>query len=187
MSMLVNAGLGVGPRGPSSPTGGRIVKRKLLDGTAKEINKSGRYTTRATRKEPVEKDRTRVSRDESVNSSDVEVATIEKVWELLAEYRSEFQGLKETLKEQNQIIRDQQEIIRKQKEEAEKQEKTNRELNLQWEDIAQQMRDQLKHVQQLEATIVGSAVTPPSTFAEVARSFSRRELYGKEEKVTKKE
>ncbi|KJZ67985.1 hypothetical protein HIM_12627 [Hirsutella minnesotensis 3608] len=156
---------------PPSPTGGGIVKRKLLDGTAKEINKSGRYATRATRKEPVEKDRTRVSRDESVNSSDVELATIEKVWELLAEYRSEFQGLKETLKEQNQIIRDQQEIIRKQKDEAEKQEKTNRELSLHWEDITQQMRDQLKHVQQqLEATIVGSAVTPPSTFAEVARS-----------------
>ncbi|KJZ68744.1 hypothetical protein HIM_11864 [Hirsutella minnesotensis 3608] len=47
----------------------------------------------------------------------------------------------------------------------------NREVNLRWEDIAQQMRDQLKQVQQqLEATIVGSAVTPPSTFAEVARS-----------------
>ncbi|KJZ70171.1 hypothetical protein HIM_10431 [Hirsutella minnesotensis 3608] len=99
------------------------------------------------------------------------MAAIEKVWELLAEYRAEFQGLKETLKEQNQIIRDQQEIIRKQKEEAEKQEKTNRELSLHWEDITQQMRDQLKRVQQqVEATIVSSAVTPPSTFAEVARS-----------------
>ncbi|XP_044720168.1 endonuclease-reverse transcriptase domain-containing protein [Hirsutella rhossiliensis] len=87
------------------------------------------------------------------------------------EEREHQQRLKETLNGQNEIIRDQQEIIRKQKEEAEKQEKTNQELILQWEDIKQQMRDQLKHVQQqLEATIVGSAVTPPSTFAEVARS-----------------
>ncbi|KAM4062556.1 endonuclease-reverse transcriptase domain-containing protein [Hirsutella rhossiliensis] len=97
--------------------------------------------------------------------------TLEKVWELLDEYRAEFQGLRETLKEQNEIIRNQQEIIRKQKGEAEKQETTNRELSLHLEDIKQQMSDQLKQAQkQLEAIVVSAVATPPSTFAEVARS-----------------
>ncbi|KJZ69698.1 hypothetical protein HIM_10919 [Hirsutella minnesotensis 3608] len=99
------------------------------------------------------------------------MATVEKVWELLDEYRAEFQGLKETLKEQNEIIRDQQEIIRKQKEDAEKQGTINQELSLHLKDIKQQMNDQLKQVQkQLEAIVAGAVVTPPSTFAEVARS-----------------
>ncbi|KJZ69295.1 hypothetical protein HIM_11308 [Hirsutella minnesotensis 3608] len=169
--MLVNAGPGVGPRGPSSPTGGRIVKRKLLDGTAKELNKNSRYATRATRKETGGIQCARAPRNENANSSDEEMAMIEKVWELLDEYRAEFQGLKETLKEQNEIIRDQQEIIRKQKEDAEKQGTINQELSLQLKDIKQQMNDQLKQVQkQLEAIVAGAVVTPPSTFAEVARS-----------------
>ncbi|KJZ69209.1 hypothetical protein HIM_11409 [Hirsutella minnesotensis 3608] len=98
---------------------------------------------------------------------------LEKVWELLDEYHAEFQGLKETLKGQNEIIRDQQEIVRKQKAEVEKQVTTNRELSLHLEDIKQQMSDQLKQVQkQLEAIVSGAVVTPPSTFAEVARSSS---------------
>ncbi|KJZ69200.1 hypothetical protein HIM_11400 [Hirsutella minnesotensis 3608] len=172
MSLLVSAGPGVGPRGPSSsPTGGRIVKRKLLDGTAKELNKNSRYATRATRKETGGIQCARAPRNENANSSDEEMATVEKVWELLDEYRAEFQGLKETLKEQNEIIRDQQEIIRKQKEDTEKQGTINQELSLHLKDIKQQMNDQLKQVQkQLEAIVAGAVVTPPSTFAEVARS-----------------
>ena len=172
MSLPLSAGSGVRPRGlSSSPTGGRIVKRKLLDGTAKEVNKSSRYATRATRKETGEIECARVSTNENVSSSHEEMAMLERVWELLDEYRAEFQGLKETLKEQNEIIRDQQEIIRKQKEEAEKQETTNRELSLHLEDIKQQMSDQLKQVQkQLEAIVVSAVATPPSTFADVTRS-----------------
>lgn len=172
MSSLVSAGSGVGPRGlSSSPAGGRIVKRKLLDGTAKELNKSSRYATRATRKETGDVECARASRNENFNSNHEEMAMLEKVWELLDEYRAEFQGLRDTLKEQNEIIRNQQEIIQRQKGEAEKQETTNRELSLHLEDIKQQMSDQLKQVQrQLEAIVVSTVATPPSTFAEVARS-----------------
>lgn len=105
-----SAGPLVGPRGRlSSPTGRRIVKRKLLDESAKEPNKSSRYTTRTTTKgTTIEIDCATELNNGNDNNSHERTAMLQKALELLGEFRAEFQGLKETLKEQNKIICDQQ-------------------------------------------------------------------------------
>ncbi|KJZ68779.1 hypothetical protein HIM_11823 [Hirsutella minnesotensis 3608] len=68
------------------------------------------------------------------------------VLELLGEYRVDFQGLKEAIKEQNEIISNQQDIIRDLKEAAVEQQNTTRALSQQLEDTKKQMGDELKRV-----------------------------------------
>ncbi|KAH7111897.1 hypothetical protein B0J13DRAFT_460121, partial [Dactylonectria estremocensis] len=170
----------VGPSGlVSTPMKLRSMKRKLED-TAKEPNKSSRYATRATtraitRATTVEEEvdhaidpRKGISSNININEGRV---MLQKALELLGEYRAEFQGLRETIKEQNGIISNQQEIIRDLKETAKEHQNTTRELSQQLDDTKKQMGDELKRIrEQLEAIAASAAATPHISFADVMRS-----------------
>lgn len=141
-----------------------------------EPNKSSRYVTRATKTgTTIEVDRTTDTRNGNSNNNDNdddgERALLQKVLELLGEYRAEFQGLKEALKEQKDIIYNQQETIRNLEEIAERQQTTIRELSQRVEDSRQQTGNALKQAcEQLEAIAASPPATPPRSFADVTRS-----------------
>ncbi|KAH6951127.1 hypothetical protein BKA56DRAFT_626033 [Ilyonectria sp. MPI-CAGE-AT-0026] len=113
MSALASAGTVVGPRGPmSTPTGRRVMKRKI-DDQGKESNKSSRYATRTTTNaKTIEVEcATDIRNGNSSDSTDEGGATLQSALELLGQYRAEFQGMKEAIKEQSETIRNQQETI----------------------------------------------------------------------------
>ncbi|KAL6405538.1 hypothetical protein AUP68_11296 [Ilyonectria robusta] len=145
MTSPASAGTLVGPSGRvSTPMKLRSMKRKLED-TAREPNKSSRYATRATtRATAVEGEVDHAIDPRKGNSSNINEGRVmlQKALELLGEYRAEFQGLRETIKEQNGIISNQQEVIRDLKETAKEQQNTTRELSQQLEDTKKQMGDQ---------------------------------------------
>ena len=149
------------------------MKRKLED-TAKEPNKSSRYATRATTRATTiegEVDHVTDPRKGNSSSNNEGRAMLQKALELLGEYRAEFQGLREAIKEQNGIISNQQEVIRDLKEAAEEQQNTAQELSQQLEDTKKQMGDELKRIrEQLEAITASAAATPHISLADVMRS-----------------
>ncbi|KAH6984054.1 hypothetical protein EDB80DRAFT_591697, partial [Ilyonectria destructans] len=174
MTSLANAETLVGPSGRvTTPMRLRSMKRKLED-TAKEPNKSSRYATRATTiATTIEGEVGHATDPRKGNSSNNNEgrAMLQKALELLGEYRAEFQGLREAIKEQNGIISNQQEVIRDLKEAAEEQQNTAQELSQQLEDTKKQMGDELKLIrEQLEAITASAAATPHISFADVMRS-----------------
>ncbi|KAH7108721.1 hypothetical protein B0J13DRAFT_463222, partial [Dactylonectria estremocensis] len=178
MTSLAKAETLVGPSGRvSTPMRLRSMKRKLED-TAKEPNKSSRYATRATTRATTraitiegEADHATDPRKGNSSNNNEGRAMLQKALELLGEYRAEFQGLREAIKEQNGIISNQQEVIRDLKEAAEEQQNTAQELSQQLEDTKKQMGDELKRIrEQLEAITASAAATPHISFADVMRS-----------------
>ncbi|KAL6401254.1 reverse transcriptase [Ilyonectria robusta] len=173
MSALASAGTVVGPRGPmSTPTGRRVMKRKI-DDQGKESNKSSRYATRTTTNaRTIEVEcATDIKNGNSSDRTDEGGATLQSALDLLGQYRVEFQGMKEAIKEQSETIRNQQETIRELKEAAEGQQNCIRDLSQRFEDTKQQIGHDLKRAHELlEAIAARAPATPPVSFADVTRS-----------------
>ncbi|KAH6874308.1 hypothetical protein B0T10DRAFT_387461, partial [Thelonectria olida] len=95
---------------------------------------------------------------------------LQSALDLLGQYRTEFQGMKEAIKEQSETIRSQQETIRELKEAAEGQQNCIRDLSQRFEDAKQQMGHDLKRAHELlEAIAARAPATPPVSFADVTR------------------
>ena len=174
MNAVANVGTTAGARGRLStmPTGRGVMKRKI-DDQGKEPNKSGRYATRTTTNAiAIEVERaTDIRNGNSSDSTDEGGATPQSALDLLGQYRAEFQGFKDAIKEQSEIIRTQQDTIRELKEATQAQQNSIRDLTQRFEDTKQQMGHDLKRAHELLEAIAGSTPgTPPRSFADVTRS-----------------
>ncbi|KAJ6436250.1 reverse transcriptase [Purpureocillium lavendulum] len=171
MSLAANAGSMVGPRGSLTPTGRRVVKRKI-DDSGNESSRHGRYATRTTAKATPAKvnDCATDARNGSSDSGE-DLAALQHVSELLGDCRAEFAGFKQMIRGQSELIRTQQETIQDLKEAAEEQRSLIRDLKVALEDTKQHMGLELKRLSdKLEAITARPSVTPPRSFAEVAGS-----------------
>ncbi|OWT42238.1 reverse transcriptase [Pochonia chlamydosporia 170] len=173
MNAVASVGTNAGPRGRlSTPTGRRVVKRKI-DDQGKEPNKSSRYATRTTTDATaIELEcATDIRNGNRSDSTDEGGATLQSALLLLGQFRAEFHGLKTAIKEQSEIIRNQQDTIRELKEATEAQQSHIKDLTQLFEDTKQQMGHDLKRAHELLEAIAGrTQATPPSSFADVARS-----------------
>ncbi|KAJ6439086.1 reverse transcriptase [Purpureocillium lavendulum] len=171
MSLAANAGSVVGLRGGPKPAGRRVVKRKV-DDSGIESGRSSRYATRTTAKKTLAKegDCATDARNGDSDAGDGD-ATPQHVLELLGDCRAGVAGLTEMIRGQGEVIRAQQEIIRALKEASDEQQNLIRDLKLALEDTKQQMGLELKRLSDKLAVITARpTVTPPRSFAEVARS-----------------
>ncbi|GJN66040.1 hypothetical protein PLICBS_000056 [Purpureocillium lilacinum] len=99
------------------------------------------------------------------------VAALQHVSELLGDCRAEFEGFKQMIRGQSELIRTQQETIQDLKEASEEQQSLIQDLKLALEDTKQHMGLELKRLSdKLEAITARTSVTPPRSFAEVAGS-----------------
>ncbi|OAQ58776.1 reverse transcriptase [Purpureocillium lilacinum] len=171
MSLAANAGSVVGPRGSLTPTGRRVVKRKI-DDSGNESSRNGRYATRTTAKATLAKEGNCATDARSGASDGVEVpAAVQHVSELLGDCRAEFAGFKQMIRGQSELIRTQQETIQNLKETAEEQRSLLWDLKVALEETKQHMGLELKRLSdKLEAITARPSVTPPRSFAEVAGS-----------------
>ncbi|OAQ58910.1 reverse transcriptase [Purpureocillium lilacinum] len=171
MSLAANAGSVVGPRGSLTPTGRRVVKRKI-DDSGNESSRNGRYATRTTAKATPAKvnDCATDARNGASNGGEG-LAALQHVSELLGDCRAEFAGFKQMIRGQSELIRTQQETIQDLKEASEEQRSLIRDLKVALEDTKQHMGLELKRLSdKLEAITTRPSVTPPRSFAEVAGS-----------------
>ncbi|KAJ6436994.1 reverse transcriptase [Purpureocillium lavendulum] len=171
MSLAANAGSVVGPRGSLTPTGRRVVKRKI-DDSGNESSRNGRYATRTTAKATSAKENDcATDARNGANDSGEGLAALQHVSELLGDCRAEFAGFKQMIRGQSELIRTQQETIQDLKEAAEEQRSLIRDLKVALEDTKQHMGLELKRLSDnLEAITARPSVTPPRSFAEVAGS-----------------
>ncbi|KAJ6436474.1 reverse transcriptase [Purpureocillium lavendulum] len=145
MSLAANAGSMVGLRGSLTPTGRRVVNRKI-DDSGNESSRNGRDGGEG-------------------------VATLQHVSQLQGDCRAEFAGFKQMIRGQSELIRTQQETIQDLKEAVEEQRSLIRDLKVALEDTKQRMCLELKRLSdKLEAITARPSVTPPRSFAEVAGS-----------------
>ncbi|OAQ60394.1 reverse transcriptase [Purpureocillium lilacinum] len=146
------------------------MKRKL-DDSAKEPNKSSRYSTRATTQAAAAVVNRGPVADQRNNTNHEEATTLQSALELLGAYRTVVQELREAIKGQNETVRAQQEAIRELKEAAEEQHTLIRDLTQQLQNNQKQTADDLKRVhQQLEAITATTVSTPQSSFTDVTSS-----------------
>ncbi|OAQ61371.1 reverse transcriptase [Purpureocillium lilacinum] len=146
------------------------MKRKL-DDSAKEPNKSSRYSTRATTQAAAAVVNRDPVADQRNNTNHEDATTLQSALELLGAYRTVVQELREAIKGQNETVRAQQEAIRELKEAAEEQHTLIRDLTQQLQNNQKQTADDLKRVhQQLEAITTTTISTPQSSFSDVTSS-----------------
>ncbi|PWI64045.1 hypothetical protein PCL_00040 [Purpureocillium lilacinum] len=121
MSLAASAGTVVGPRGSLTPTGRRVVKRKM-DDSGNESSRNGRYATRTTAKTApaTEVGRGTGAKEGGSNGGDA-AAALHHVSQLLGDCRAEFAGFKQMIRGQSDVIRTQQETIQDLKETSQEQ------------------------------------------------------------------
>jgi len=174
MSLAASAGTAVGPRGSLTPTGRRVVKRKI-DDSGNESSRNGRYATRtAAKATPAKESRSKTDATNGISDGcdgGDGAATLQHVSRLLGDCRAEFAGFKQMSRGQSELIRTQQETIQDLKEASQEQQQLIRILTLALEDARQQMDQELKRLQdKLDAVTVQVPVAPPRSFAEVAQT-----------------
>lgn len=159
MSLPASAGTVVGPRGSLTPTGRRVVKRKL-DDSGNKSSRNGRYATRTTAKAtPAKLGDSETSARKGGNDGGDGVAALQHVSQLLGDCRAELAGFKQMIRGQSELIRTQQETIQHLKETSQEQQQLIRILTLAPEDTRQQMGQELKALHDKLDAVAARATT----------------------------